>query len=73
MIHGTDRELVLAQIAQITEQLGLELIEKDILFSFKAYKQHGARYSKVVSNKNKKSNIESNKFINSTKQGHAHG
>lgn len=47
MIHGTDRSLVLQQISQITQQLGLEAIEKDILFSFKAYKQHGARYSKV--------------------------
>jgi len=51
MIHGTDRALVLAQIAQITEQLSLEAIEKDVLFSFKAYKQHGARYAKVASNK----------------------
>ena len=50
MIHGTDRALVLQQIKQITEQLGLESIEKDILFSFKAYKQHGARYGKKQSN-----------------------
>ena len=47
MIHGTDRALVLSQIKQITAQLKLETIEKDILFSFKAYKQHGARYAKV--------------------------
>lgn len=46
MIHGTDRTLVLQQISQITAQLGLESIQKDVLFSFKAYKQHGARYSK---------------------------
>jgi len=51
MIHGTDRSLVLEQISQITEQLGLGSIEKDILFSFKAYKQHGARYSKVTPSK----------------------
>lgn len=44
MIHGTDRTLVLQQIDDITEQLQLKHIEKDILFSFKAYKQHGARY-----------------------------
>jgi len=77
MIHGTDRTLVLAQIDQITKQLALEPIEKDILFSFKAYKQHGARYSKAVDAKEKMSKIESNKFINSTKQrqeqGQAHG
>ncbi len=77
MIHGTDRAVVLEQIAQITEQLGLEAIEKDVLFSFKAYKQHGARYSKQVNSKEKSSKIESSKFINSTKQrqeqGQAHG
>jgi DNA-binding Lrp family transcriptional regulator len=63
MIHGTDKALVLAQISQITEQLGLTDIEKDILFSFKAYKQHGARYAKVASAKTKSSKI----------QGQAHG
>jgi DNA-binding Lrp family transcriptional regulator len=60
MIHGTDRALVLQQIKQITEQLGLESIEKDILFSFKAYKQHGARYGKK----------QSSETVN---QGQAHG
>jgi len=49
MIHGTDRTLVLQQISKITEQLGLESIQKDVLFSFKAYKQHGARYGKTQS------------------------
>ncbi len=60
MIHGTDRKLVLQQIDQITEQLGLESIENDILFSFKAYKQHGARYGKKQSNE-------------TAKKGQAHG
>jgi len=71
MIHGTDRGLVLQQISQITEQLGLESIEKDVLFSFKAYKQHGARYSKA-----KISKINASKTDNSyeiKKQGQAHG
>ncbi|KGJ95494.1 siroheme decarboxylase subunit beta [Colwellia psychrerythraea] len=71
MIHGTDRNLVLQQIRQITEQLGLESIEKDVLFSFKAYKQHGARYSKA-----KISKINASKKDNSNeikKQGQAHG
>lgn len=63
MIHGTDRVVVLEQIDQITEQLGLEAIEKDVLFSFKAYKQHGARYSKVASNK----------ILKSKRQGQANG
>ena len=77
MIHGTDRSVVLAQISQITKQLGLESVEKDILFSFKAYKQHGARYSKAIGSQAKSSKIENTKFINSTKQrqeqGQAHG
>lgn len=63
MIHGTDRALVLQQISQITEQLGLESIEKDVLFSFKAYKQHGARYGKTLNSKS----------VSSTRQGQAHG
>jgi DNA-binding Lrp family transcriptional regulator len=73
MIHGTDRALVLSQIDHITVQLGLEAIEKDILFSFKAYKQHGARYGKLKNNIEKRHKIESSKFINSTRQGQAHG
>ncbi|MEW6990009.1 hypothetical protein AADZ91_04900 [Colwelliaceae bacterium 6441] len=56
MIHGKDRQVVLEQIATISEKLlsanpalstGEKGIDKDILFSNKAYKQHGARYSKA--------------------------
>jgi len=50
MIHGSDKEVVLQQISDITEQLSLTNIEKDILFSFKAYKQKGARYFKNFKN-----------------------
>jgi len=46
MIHGTDKDFVLQQITDLTEQLSLSQIEKDILFSFKAYKQKGASYLK---------------------------
>nr|MBL0711851.1 hypothetical protein [Colwellia sp.] len=46
MIHGTDKNVVLQQISDITEQLNLGHVEKDILFSFKAYKQKGASYLK---------------------------
>lgn len=46
MIHGTDKGFVLQQINDLTEQLSLTHIEKDILFSFKAYKQKGASYLK---------------------------
>jgi len=63
MIHGTDRSLVLQQISQITEQLALESVQKDVLFSFKAYKQHGARYGKSL-------NI---KAVANSRQGQAHG
>ena len=45
MIHGKSRSQVIQQIHSITEQLGLSHIDKSILFSNKAYKQHGARYS----------------------------
>ena len=44
MIHGTDKNRVLQQIEDITKQLSLSKIEKDILFSYKAYKQKGASY-----------------------------
>lgn len=59
MIHGTDRDVVLAQIAKITQQLlannshiwqSAQDLNQDILFSTKAYKQHGARYSKKKHN-----------------------
>jgi len=46
MIHGTDRAIVLSQITAMTEKFALENVQKDILFSFKAYKQQGARYGK---------------------------
>jgi DNA-binding Lrp family transcriptional regulator len=44
MIHGQDRTQVLTQIENIVTQVNLRAIDKDILFSNKAYKQHGARY-----------------------------
>jgi DNA-binding Lrp family transcriptional regulator len=48
MIHGQDREQVLAQIAHIKAQCGLELIVSEVLFSVRRFKQRGARY--VASN-----------------------
>ena len=63
MIHGTDRTLVLKKIRQITEQLGLESVQKDVLFSFKAYKQHGARYGKTLNNK----------AVSNLRRGQSHG
>ena len=53
MIHGTDKDVVLQQIQAITKEISLTKIEKDILFSYKAYKQKGASYHKSKSLKNK--------------------
>lgn len=51
MIHGKSRQRVLAQIGEICQALDLQSIEKDVLFSNKAYKQQGGRYlSKVKVN-----------------------
>ncbi|TPH18598.1 Lrp/AsnC family transcriptional regulator [Litorilituus lipolyticus] len=46
MIHGRDRDVVLKQIKQIRASLALTHIEHDVLFSFKAYKQNGAKYGR---------------------------
>ena len=59
MIHGTDKTIVHQQIEELTQELSLGHIEKDILFSFKAYKQKGASYH------------QSNHL--KTKVGNAHG
>ena len=48
MIHGKDRETVQAQIATLTQELELHHINKDVLFSYKAFKQQGARYSQRI-------------------------
>lgn len=48
MIHGKERAVVIEQINQITQSCELNHIDKDILFSTKAFKQHGARYSKKL-------------------------
>ncbi|WP_440873752.1 siroheme decarboxylase subunit beta [Thalassotalea sp. PLHSN55] len=48
MIHGKSREVVEQQIRDISEQLELNHINKDVLFSNKAFKQNGARYRKRI-------------------------
>ncbi|WDE14153.1 hypothetical protein [Thalassomonas haliotis] len=45
MIHGKNKEAVLRQIEVLTRELELNHIKKDVLFSYKAFKQQGARYS----------------------------
>jgi len=44
MIHGKDRDAVVAQVELIVEQCGLRGIEHDILFSKRCFKQRGASY-----------------------------
>ena len=44
MIHGKDRETVIAQVERITAECGLEDIEYRILFSRRCFRQRGARY-----------------------------
>jgi DNA-binding Lrp family transcriptional regulator len=48
MIHGKCRKQVLAQIDEITTSLNLQSINKAVLFSYKAFKQQGARYQRGI-------------------------
>ncbi|MEE9319702.1 MAG: hypothetical protein V3U76_04580 [Granulosicoccus sp.] len=44
MIHGRDRGAVMKRISKMVEELSLEDIDHDILFSGRRFKQRGARY-----------------------------
>jgi hypothetical protein len=44
MIHGRDRETVMAQVDAATEAAGLADLPRDVLFSVRRFKQRGARY-----------------------------
>lgn len=44
MIHGKDRQRVLDYIDQLIEELGLQEVPHDVLFSGRRFKQRGARY-----------------------------
>lgn len=44
MIHGQDRETVLQQLAEITEKNDLAGYQRDVLFSYKLFKQCGGQY-----------------------------
>ena len=44
MVHGRDRDDVLACIGRIVEGLGLEAVAYAVLFSGRRFKQRGARY-----------------------------
>ncbi|SDI96772.1 Lrp/AsnC family transcriptional regulator [Billgrantia gudaonensis] len=49
MIHGTRREQVEAQLAEIVARQGLEAIPHSVLFSHRAYKQCGGRFTQEES------------------------
>ncbi|WP_222433763.1 AsnC family protein [Pistricoccus aurantiacus] len=44
MIHGTARERVLAELEALIQRQNLSEIPHQVLFSTRAYRQHGARY-----------------------------
>lgn len=47
MVHGTDRDDVLACINDMTQGLGLENMQKAVLFSGRRFKQRGACYRRA--------------------------
>lgn len=53
MIHGQDREAVLEKYRMLVERCGLEEIPRDILFSRRRFKQRGALYQPLQSNREK--------------------
>jgi DNA-binding Lrp family transcriptional regulator len=48
MVHGQDRQAVLAEVARMRNDLGLEHLACQPLFSRRRFKQCGARYSGLV-------------------------
>lgn len=44
MIHGRDRDQVIAHIEMLTASLGLTHVAREVLFSRRQFKQRGARY-----------------------------
>lgn len=53
MIHGKSRSQVLEQLADICQRHRLTNIDKTVLFSTKAYKQRGGKYSSRSTNSNR--------------------
>lgn len=45
MVHGKNREAVIAQVNEIVQQCNLQQIEHTILFSTRRFKQRGAQYT----------------------------
>ncbi len=47
MIHGKDRQTVLAQLEQLNADCEIEHLESTVLFSLRCFKQRGARYQQI--------------------------
>ena len=47
MIHGKDRDTVLAQLEQLINACGLAAIDREVLFSRRCFKQRGAVYRRA--------------------------
>jgi len=47
MLHGRERAAVEASVARLSQQLGLDHVERTVLFSRRRFKQRGARYLRV--------------------------
>jgi DNA-binding Lrp family transcriptional regulator len=48
MIHGRDRDAVLAHLARLSARYGLAGFDQAVLFSVRAFKQRGARYGLIA-------------------------
>lgn len=44
MVHGSERDVVLAQVNSLTKNTGLDIFQMQVLFSCRRFKQQGARY-----------------------------
>lgn len=49
MIHGQDRDTVLKQLAEIVIDNNLSVFDRDVLFSYKLFKQCGGQYTQGIS------------------------
>jgi DNA-binding Lrp family transcriptional regulator len=58
MVHGSNRDTVLQQVADIAHTLKLEHVERDVLFSMRQFKQCGARYECKERAKNEPFNFD---------------
>ena len=49
MVHGRERDVVLAQVEELAEGCGLKDMPREVLFSGRRFKQRGAVYSPAAS------------------------